>query len=409
MPEKQSPQQLAEDICQRLSERYPDLEFGHSAPEDFFDGYYDFGLPMEPYADFTPVWFQEGELLYWEAPHPYTWDNDRFDFNSPREADENVYVNFFFIHEDGSVSAVDDYDGRIHKLLRGPSIQELMAYVELHFEAGRQRQRANVDPAAITKISAPFFHFPDDFSEDLSTMPVVPFQYLRSTIFRHIAESKPWLFAMNDHTARLKNMEKDIEAKESDANIAGKELESKMTVEIQTEDGPLSCSGEAFFWGLLSGAQEEIEKERPQLMTDVADIPPEAFDWQWQEANYLQIQIAYSSLTNEEHLSDELLPLCLHLSNAVFPAFLLPTYCRKSHQQAYKKLCEHLKNIENTPACIALDLPPYNEQVLNCFLQEACCSQGPELARKALEGRPDSALEHTDNLERRLSIIRQLM
>jgi hypothetical protein len=136
---------------------------------------------------------------------------------------------------------------------------------------------------------------------------------------------------MNDHTARLKNIQKSIEAKDSDANIAGNEPESSCTIEVQTEEGPLSCSGEAFFWGLLALSQEEIEAARPQLMADAAEIPPKAFDWQWQEANYLQIHVAYSSLTNEEHLSDESLPLCLHLSDAVFPAFLLPTYCRKAY------------------------------------------------------------------------------
>jgi hypothetical protein len=265
MPEIQTPQQLAAEICQRLSKRYPDLEFDHEDAEDFFNGYYDFGLPCDPYADFTPVWFQEGELLYWEAPHPYSWDNDRFDFHSAVEDDETVYLNFLFIHQDGSISAVDSYDGRTHRLARSPSIQELMAYVELHFEAGRQRQKAITDTATITEISVPFFHFPDDFSEDLSRMPVVPFQHLRNTIFRHIAENKPWLFAMNDHTARLKNIQKDIEAKESDANIAGKEPESTSTIEVQTEDGPLSCSGEAFFWGLLANSQEEIEKLKSLL------------------------------------------------------------------------------------------------------------------------------------------------
>lgn len=408
-----TPPKTAEAVCQILSARYPgdDYDFDHGDAEEFFETYYDIGLPCDPYADFTPVWFQEGELLIITAPFPYFWDNSCFDFTGPEgESESDLYCNFLFIHTDGSVSVVDDHDGRTCRLLRNPSARELVAYSELFFKAGRERQRAIAQQtaAAITGVSVPFFHFPDDFSEDLTRMPVVPFKHLKDTIFRHLAEQKPWLFAMNDHTAHLKRMEKNIEARESEANIRGQEPTSNIQIETETEDGAQSFTGEEFVFGMLAVAQEAIEKARPQLMADAANIPQEAFNWNWQADNHHTWSHPYRHLAGEASASDEYLPLCLQLSEAVFAPFLNPAYCRAAYQQVFKALTAYLTSIENHQARIALDIPEYHEQVLNCFLQGACLTQGPELATKALEARPDSAGGHRENLARRLKIIRQL-
>lgn len=408
-----SPQELAKDVCQILSARYPDddYEFDHGDAEEFFETYYDIGLPFDPLEGFTSVWFQEGELIHWTAPFPYFWDNSCFNFTGPEgESEQDVYQNFLFIHTDGSVSVVDDHDGRTCRLLRKPSARELVAYAELFFKAGRERQRAIAQgtAAAITGVNVPFFHFPDDFSEDLTRMPVVPFQHLKDTIFRHVAEHQPWLFAMNDHTACLKRMEKNIETRESEANIRGKEPTSNIQIEMETEDGAQSFTGEEFVYGMIAGAQEAIEKARPQLMADAANIPPEAFNWNWQEDNHHTWGHPFSHLADDAPASEEYLPLCLQLSGSVFSPFLNPTYCRAAYQQVFKALIAYIKSIENDHGSIPLDLPDYHEQVLNCFLQEACLTQGPELATEALEARPDSAVEHTENLKRRLNIIKHL-
>lgn len=406
-----SPKELAKAVCKILSARYQedDYEFGHGNAEDFFEDYYDIGLPCDLYGDFTPAWFQEGELLHWASPFPYFWDNDRFDFTGPEgESERDVYCNFLFIHEDGSVSVVDDHDGRTYRLLRQPTAQELVAYAELFFKAGRERQISQKASAAITGVSVPFFHFPDDFSEDLTNMPVVPFQHLKDTIFRHVAEGKPWLFAMNDHTARLKRMEKSIESKESEANIRSEKPNSNIEIEMETEEGTHSFTGEEFVYGMLAGAQQDIEKARPQLMADAANIPPEAFNWEWQKENHHTQSYPYSHLANNESAPDEWLPLCLHLSEGVFAPFLQATYCRAAYQQVFKALTDYLTSIEAQSNPIPLDLPPYHEQVLNCFLQEACLTQGPELATKALEARPDSSVGHEENLTQRLEIVRGL-
>ena len=148
-----------------------------------------------------------------------------------------------------------------------------------------------------------------------------------------------------------------MEAKESEANISNETPEPKMTIEVETEEGPLSCSGDAFFHGMLAGAQEEIEQARPQLMSDAASLPEGAFNWDWKNENHSQWHLPYFTLANDEYYADETLPLCLHLSDSVFAPFLSPTYCRKSYQQVYKKLTNHLKSIDTEPSSIPLDLP----------------------------------------------------
>lgn len=406
---------IPEAVCQQLCNRYPevDFDFSHSDPEDFFEDYLDFpGLPCDSYADFTPIWFQEGRLLYWVAPHAYLWDNECFDLIvQDGVPDRDVYLNFLFIHEDGSAFAVDDHDGCTFRILRQPSAGELTTYVELFFEAGRQhqRKRAETTSAATTEVSVPFFHFPDDFSQKFAAMPVVPFRHLRDVIFRHVADQKPWLFAMSDHSVRLKRTERNIEASESEANINGQELGNDLHLDEFSDEDSVSFTGQEFIYGLLAGAQQDIEKARPQLMTDAANIPPEAFDWDWQAINHSLWQISYLHLSDEADAPDECLPLCLRLSDAVFAPFLDPTYCRKAYKETYQKITEHLLDPNPESFHIPLNLPPYHEQVLNCFRQEACLTQGPELAKRALERRPDSAVDHTTSLKRRMGIVKNLM
>lgn len=46
-----TPTQTAEAVCHILSARYPDGDyaFDHGDAEDFFEGYYDVGLPFDPF------------------------------------------------------------------------------------------------------------------------------------------------------------------------------------------------------------------------------------------------------------------------------------------------------------------------------------------------------------------------
>lgn len=122
---------IADAVCQELCNHYPDtnFDFRHSNPEDFSETYFNFpGLPCDPYADFTPVWFQEGKLLHSQAPSPYFWDNESFALAAQGgESEGAIYQNFLFIHEDASVSAVSDDDGNTYRLLRPPSVHELLA------------------------------------------------------------------------------------------------------------------------------------------------------------------------------------------------------------------------------------------------------------------------------------------
>jgi hypothetical protein len=136
---------------------------------------------------------------------------------------------------------------------------------------------------------------------------------------------------------------------------------------------------------MLANAQEEIERARPQLMADAANLPQEAFNWDWKNENHYQWQLSYFSVANDDYYTDESLPACLHLSNSVFPQFLSPTYCRKAYQQVYKKLFIHLKSTDTEPASNPLELPDYHEQVLNCFLQEACLTQALSWPQKPLK------------------------
>jgi hypothetical protein len=143
---KNTPQQTAEAVCKILSDRYQQtgFEFGHSDPNNFFTDYHDGGLPHEPAQTFAPVWFQEGELIHLLTAQPYYWDATRGDLVGPEgDNDETTYFNFLFIHEDGSVSLVNESTGRTHKVLEQPSVEEIVAYAERLFEAGRKHQAAD--------------------------------------------------------------------------------------------------------------------------------------------------------------------------------------------------------------------------------------------------------------------------
>lgn len=135
---KKTPQQTADAVCKVLSTRYQqsDFEFGHGNANEFFTNYHDGGLPHDPSQTFAPVWFQDGELIHLLTAQPYYWDATRGDFTGPEgENDETTYFNFLFIHEDGSVSLVDESTGRTHKVLEQPIVEELVAYGERLFEA----------------------------------------------------------------------------------------------------------------------------------------------------------------------------------------------------------------------------------------------------------------------------------
>lgn len=184
--------------------------------------------------------------------------------------------------------------------------------------------------------------------------------------------------------------EKNIEARESEANIRGQEPTSNIQIEMETEDGAQSFTGEEFVYGMVAGAQEAIEKARPELMADAANIPPEAFNWNWQEDNHHTWGYPFSHLADDASASDEYLPLCLQLSGSVFGPFLNPSYCRAAYQQVFKALTAYLTSIKpvdfvptqvsslssHPSKNLSLDLPDYHEQVFNCFLQEACLTQG---------------------------------
>lgn len=53
-------------------------------------------------------------------------------------------------------------------------------------------------------------------------------------------------------------------------------------------------------------------------MADAANIPPEAFNWNWQADNHHTWGYPFSHLADDAPASDEYLPLCLQLSEAVF-------------------------------------------------------------------------------------------
>ncbi len=76
---------------------------------------------------------------------------------------------------------------------------------------------------------------------------------------------------MRDHSACLKRIEREIEETESKSNINGEEPEHNVHVEVPSEEGSVSLTGQEFLFGLLAGAQHDLEKARSQLIADAAN------------------------------------------------------------------------------------------------------------------------------------------
>lgn len=284
-----NPSKLAEKVCQRLAALHPTLKFNHGSANTFFKNTFEEpGFPDDSLEDFTPVWFQSGELLYWEAPKAYYWNPETLDFDPPASDDDEVRTNFLFIHNSGHIASVDDYNGETHSLMPTPDSEELAAYIELHFAAGRERQRtlSEKTPAAINGIACPFFHFPDDFSTNIRKMPMVAVQHLRATIFRHIADSQSWLFGMGDLTAQISKLEQEIKTDSYQLDNFNAATYRK----DEDEDDDESGSQAEFLHSILSDLQEKIEAERPQLLADARELPTEAFNWDWFQQNHLAWQ-----------------------------------------------------------------------------------------------------------------------
>jgi len=130
--------ELAEQVCQLILKRFPDLEIQHDSPEDFFDGYYDY--PGFPHNDnFTPVWFQKGRLITWQTPNAYYWDPEALNFDATTADDDETRINFLFLQDDGSLATVDDYEGETHRLMPTPEADTLAHFIQLFFQAGREQ------------------------------------------------------------------------------------------------------------------------------------------------------------------------------------------------------------------------------------------------------------------------------
>jgi hypothetical protein len=389
--------QLAEQVCNLLLKRFPCLVFEHEDADIFFDGYHD--VPGFPHNDlFTPVWFQEGRLVYWEAPKQYYWDSEALDFDAPDPEDDEVRINFLFIHDDGYIAAVDDYEGETHRLMTTPTAEALTAYIQLHFDAGRQqlRQIGEATAPAITQITVPFFNFPDDFSQIYQTMPVVPVHCVRDTIFRHLAENKQWLFGMNDLTDELKKMIQKIEA-------------PKEGISFGDDDDAMTITGHEFVYTLTAGAQQEIESERPNIIRDAQALPSEEFDRGWDTKNHFEWNHPYHDLGATDSFPTGYLPICLLLSKSVFPGALDPAFSTSTQAEIFKIVSEHIQSSESLEQCIPLELPPYEEQVLNCFLQTILIDQGPELVKRAMRSSKTRSGSFEDSLRRRREIAKNLM
>jgi hypothetical protein len=400
MSEKNKPTQLAELVCKRLSQYFPSLEISHDDPEIFFDGYYDVpGFPLND--NFTPVWFQKGRLIYWEAKQQYYWNPDKLDFDTPAPTDDEVRINFLFIHEDGYIAAVDDYEGETHRLMETPTAEALTAYILLHFEAGRQqlRQISETTAPTITQIAVPFFNFPDDFSQTYETMPVVPVHCVRDTIFRHLAENKQWLFGMNDLTDELKKIMQKVEAQEPNFEAPEDRFD---------DDDSITLTGHEFAYALTAEAQQEIEAERPNIIRDAQALPADTFDRDWDIKNHLEWNHPYHDLGATDSFPTGYLPICILLSESVFPDALSGDFSKSSQAAVFKIVSEYIQSSESLEQGIPLELPPYGEQVLNCFLQHILIDRAPELARKAMHSTKTRSGSIEDSLYRRQEIAKRL-
>lgn len=405
MSQINTPTQLAEQVCNILSERFPHLEFEHDDANDFFDGYYD--VPGFPHTDlFTPVWFQEGRLVYWEAPKQYYWDSEALDFDAPDPEEDEVRINFLFIHDDDYIAAVDDHEGETHRLMATPDYNQLAAYIQLHFEAGRQQLQhiGAMHTPAIQQIAIPFFNFPDDFSQTYQTMPVVPVDSIRDIIFRHVSENKQWLFGMNDLSPELRKMMDAIETQKPNFEAPASDIQFD-----ENESETRQITGKEFVYALTAAAQEQIEAERPNIIQDARALSPETFDWDWQDNPHFEWNHPSSDLGGNDCTSYGHYPICLQLSASVFPPILSANLSQSTQADIFKIVSDHIQSSDVLEQPIPLDLPPYQEQVLNCFLQTILIDQGPELTKRAMISSKTRSGSFEDSLRRRREIAKNLM
>ena len=397
--------ELAEKVCTILLERFPDLKIQHCEADDFFKSYYEeCGFPRND--NFTPVWLQNGHLISWEAPKAYYWDPKTLDFDPPSADDEEIRINFLFLHDDGYLAAVDDYEGETHRLMPTPDAGTIAHYIQLFFDAGRLhlKELSQMYPPAVTGISLPFLQYPDDYSTEMEAMPIVPIDIIRPVILRHIKNGLQWLYGMQNLYPWLNHWK----AKAKAAEEAFKPPLDSFDPSASYGEEEQGMSGAKLVYALTAVEQARIDAERPTLLKEATEIAAVHYTQNWNKENYYLWSHPCYDLGDKQTFPTHYLPIILNLSDSIYAPGLNGFYSPATHKVLKQSI--KLQILSEAPfEAIPLELPSLDQQVENVFLQNALADAAPRRIEDAINRAAKEGRDHANTLAVRRNIVENIL